>query len=56
MLAQLYVALRYWSAPSSLTALVTLYGYSLVIYVPLAVRCPPAWQLPAAAHLIYEPT
>ena len=35
---QLYLALRYWSAPTSFTALVTLYGYSLVIYLPIAVR------------------
>ena len=37
-LAQLYLALRYWSAPTSFTALVTLYGYSLVVYLPIAVR------------------
>ena len=35
---QLYLALRYWSAPTSFIALVTLYGYSLVIYLPIAVR------------------
>ncbi len=35
---QLYLALRYWATPTSFTALVTLYGYSLVVYLPIAVR------------------
>jgi|APGre2960657444_1045066.scaffolds.fasta_scaffold09302_6 hypothetical protein len=34
-----YASLRYWGAPTSPTALVALYGYSLAIFLPISIVC-----------------
>ena len=37
--AKWYICFRYWGAQASPTALVTLYGYSLTIFLPISLLC-----------------